>query len=92
MLSLCGNCIDCSTILFALSPASLSPVHLLWKSFAVGHSLYCRGVSHTENLPNILQKCDGCVEDGELEVSLEKVFLKIILFKHSSGFCIKIAE
>lgn len=70
MLSLNGNFTDCSTVLFSLSPASLSPEYLLWKSFAVGHSLYCSGVSHTKTLPNIVHKCDGWVEDGELEVSL----------------------
>lgn len=69
MLSLNGNCIDCSTILFALSSIPF-PSAFPMKEFAVGHSLYCRGVSHAGNLPNILHKCDGWVEEGELEVSL----------------------
>lgn len=57
-------------LFFALSPPSLSPVYLLWKSFALGNSLYCSGVSHTENFSNIIQKCNRWAEDGNLEVSL----------------------
>lgn len=55
---------------FALSPPSFSPVYLLWKSFALGNSLYCSGVSHTENLPNIRWKCNRWAEIRNLEVSL----------------------
>lgn len=81
-----------SSMLSALSSPSPSLVNLLWKSFALSYSLYCSRVSRTENLPNITQQCNSWVEDGNLEVSLRKVGLKIILFKHSLDFCTEIAD
>lgn len=81
-----------SSMLSTLSSLSLSLVYLLWKSFALSYSLYCSRVSRTENLPNITQQWNSWAEDGNLEVSLRKVGLEMILFKHSWDFCTKIAD